>query len=58
MVKKKLVYGLAALLLTGCGLTGLMGCGNKATAEGRTEIETEIKIHDRIVYIQKNIVET
>ena len=39
MVKKKLVYGLAALLLTGCGLTGLMGCGNKATAEGRTEIE-------------------
>lgn len=39
MVKKKLVYGLAALLLTGCSLTGLMGCGNKATAEGRTEIE-------------------
>ena len=39
MVKKKLVYGLAALLLTGCGLTVLMGCGNKATAEGRTEIE-------------------
>lgn len=39
MVKKKLVYGLAVLLLTGCGLTGLMGCGNKATAEGRTEIE-------------------
>ena len=39
MVKKKLVYGLAALLLTGCGLTGLMGCGNKSTAEGRTEIE-------------------
>ena len=39
MVKKKLVYGLAALLLTGCGLTGLMGCGNKATAEGKTEIE-------------------
>lgn len=39
MVKKKLVYGLAALLLTGCCLTGLMGCGNKATAEGRTEIE-------------------
>ena len=39
MVKKKVVYGLAALLLTGCGLTGLMGCGNKATAEGRTEIE-------------------
>lgn len=39
MVKKKLFYGLAALLLTGCGLTGLMGCGNKATAEGRTEIE-------------------
>ena len=39
MVKKKLVYGLAALLLTGCGLTGLMVCGNKATAEGRTEIE-------------------
>ena len=39
MVKKKLVYGLEALLLTGCGLTGLMGCGNKATAEGRTEIE-------------------
>ena len=39
MVKKKLVYGLAALFLTGCGLTGLMGCGNKATAEGRTEIE-------------------
>ena len=39
MVKKKLVYGRAALLLTGCGLTGLMGCGNKATAEGRTEIE-------------------
>ena len=38
-MKKKLVYGLAALLLTGCGLTGLMGCGNKATAEGRTEIE-------------------
>lgn len=41
MVKKKLVYGLAALLLTGCGLTGLMGCGNKATAEGRTEIEID-----------------
>lgn len=39
MVKKKLVYGLAALLLTGCSLTGLMGCRNKATAEGRTEIE-------------------
>lgn len=39
MVKKKLVYGLAALLLTGCSLTGLMGCGNKATAEDRTEIE-------------------
>lgn len=39
MVKKKLVYGLAALLLTGCSLTGLTGCGNKATAEGRTEIE-------------------
>ena len=39
MVKKKLVYRLAALLLTGCGLTGLMGCGNKATSEGRTEIE-------------------
>lgn len=37
--EKELVYGLAALLLTGCGLTGLMGCGNKATAEGRTEIE-------------------
>ena len=47
MVKKKLVYGLAALLLTGCGLTGLMGCGNKATAEGRTEIEIVNKIAAR-----------
>ena len=39
MVKKKLICGLTALLLAGCGLTGLMGCGKQETAAGKTEIE-------------------
>ncbi len=46
MVKKKLVYGLAALLLTGCGLTGLMGCGNKATA-GRQDRDRNCLLQKR-----------
>ena len=39
MAKKKLICGLTALLLAGCGLTGLMGCGKQETAAGKTEIE-------------------
>ena len=39
MAKKKLICGLTALLLAGCGLTSLMGCGKQETAAGKTEIE-------------------
>ena len=39
MAKKKLICGLTALLLAGCGLTDLMGCGKQETAAGKTEIE-------------------
>ena len=39
MAKKKMICGLTALLLAGCGLTGLMGCGKQETAAGKTEIE-------------------
>ncbi len=39
MAKKKLICGLTALLLAGCGLTGLTGCGKQETAAGKTEIE-------------------
>ena len=39
MAKKKLICGLTAVLLAGCGLTGLMGCGKQETAAGKTEIE-------------------
>ena len=39
MAKKKLICGLTALLLAGCGLTGLMRCGKQETAAGKTEIE-------------------
>lgn len=39
MAKKKLICGLTALLLAGCGLTGLMGCGKQEADTGKTEIE-------------------